>query len=958
MKSAPKTTGTPPPLERATGRLRRLAAGCGRSARWACTLVATALVATAPAQPPSPDFTRDILPIFEANCVDCHGDDTAKSGLRLDAPLGVLKGSDSGEPLFLRGSSEDSLLIRMVTSTDPKHQMPPKGDRLSATEVATLRTWIEAGAPVPGEAEITASLQLKTDHWSFQPVQRPETPQTGNPWGRNDIDEFIIEKLAGKNLQPSEPADRATLIRRLHLIMHGLPPTPEEVAAFVADDRPDAYTRQVESVLASPRYGERWARHWMDVVRYADTNGFETNRMRPTAYPYRDWIIEAFNTDKPYDQFIREQLAGDAWEADAATGFLVAGTYDIVKSPDITLSQMQRQDELADIVNTTGTAVMGLTMGCARCHNHKFDPILQKDYFAMQAVFAGVHHGERPLRHKPNPATEAAAAEARAEEAALVAALDHFKQKAAQAGPPGDGRPARPPVSARLNEDSFAPTLATAVRFTLAASSGGEPGLDELELYDESGQNVALATAGATATASGTLPGYEAHQLGHLNDGQTGNERSWIADAPTGWVQINLPAPARVHRLVWGRDRTGRFGDRVAIRYTVELATGPDTWVTVASADDRAPFQPGADENAFLANLNEADAGPARRVQSALAETRSRLAALTGTQSAWIGTFSTPEKTHRLYRGEPMEKREAVAPDVLSVLGTLGLALEEPEQARRVQFAEWVTRPDHPLTSRVMVNRLWHYIFGHGLVGTPSDFGLNGARPTHPELLDWLADEFVRSGWSVKHMQRLILHSAVFQQSSAPRDEALTADADALFLWRYPPRRIEAEAIRDAVLAVSGALDLRMGGPGFSLMDIVEENVMHYFAKEKFTPAEFRRMVYQFRIRQTTDSVFSSFDCPDGGQVTPKRSRSNTPLQALNLFNSTFVLQQADLLAERLRTEAGATPETQVVRAFTLCYSRPPDDWERSESAAMIREHGLVAFCRALYNTSEFLFVF
>jgi len=947
-----KCNGTPPPLRPAGSSWRR-----GR--RWAAALVCATATGAAPVQA-DVDYVKDIQPIFEANCFDCHGEDKQQNGLRLDSVLGILKGSDSGEPLFLRGSSADSLLVKMVTSTDPKHMMPPKGDRLPEEAVAKLRTWIEAGAGMPGEAEAAEALQLKTDHWSFQPVQRPEAPQTGHAFVKNAIDEFVVEKLKEQGLTPSEPADRATLIRRLHLIMHGMPPSPEEVTAFVRDERPDAYARLVESVLASPRYGERWARHWMDVVRYADTNGFETNRMRPNAYPYRDWIIESFNADTPYDQFIRAQIAGDALGADAATGFLVAGTYDIVKSPDITLSLMQRQEELADMVNTTGTAFMGLTMGCARCHNHKFDPILQKDYFAMQAVFAGVNHGERPLRKKVDPASETALAEARAAEAAHVAALEVYRQKAAAAAAAGGtSRAWRPAVNARLNEEALAPVEAVAVRFTITATSGGgEPCLDELEIYDGAGRNVALATNGATASASGTLPGYEAHKLEHLNDGQAGNDRSWIANGGRGWVQIDLPTPTRIQRIVWGRDRTERFKDRVATGYVIEAAATPGAWVTVASSDDRAPFNGTEDPNAFLTKLTAEDAAAARTIQTNLAETQTRIAAMAGTESAWIGTFGQPEKTHRLYRGEPMQKREVVAPDVLSVLGTVGMPVEEPEQQRRVKFANWVTRPQHPLTARVMVNRLWHYIFGHGIVSTPSDFGVNGARPTHPELLDWLADEFVRSGWSVKHMQRLILLSGAFQQSSAPREDALTADADAAFVWRFPPRRVEAEAIRDAMLAVSGALDLRMGGPGFSLMDIVEENVMHYFAKEKFTPAEFRRMVYQFRIRQTTDSVFSSFDCPDGGQVMPKRSRSNTPLQALNLFNSTFVLQQAGLLAERLHTEAGDTPEAQVDRAYALFYGRPPDDWERAQSASFIRVEGLPSFCRALYNTSEFLFVF
>ncbi len=905
------------------------------------------------------DFEKDVRPVLEARCYDCHGEDTQKNGLRLDTVVGILKGSDSGEPLFVRTSSADSLIVRMVTSEDPKHRMPPKGDRLATHEVDALRAWIDAGAALPGEAEAAKSLQLTTDHWAFAPVKRPDVPQSGAAFVANEVDEFILADMRAQGLTPSPEADRRTLIRRLSLVMHGMPPSPEQVEAFANDARPDAWARLVDATLASPRYGERWARHWMDVVRYADTNGFETNRERKSAWPYRDWIIQSFNDDKPYDQFVREQIAGDALEADAATGFLVAGTYDIVKSPDVNLSLMQRQNELDDMVSTTATAFMGLTMQCARCHNHKFDPILQKDYFAMQAIFAGVNHGERPIRRKLSAAELAELPALKTEEAAKQAVLASLREKASQPVMTAQGK-RRPPVNVRENVEEFPAVEAVAVRMVIDACTGGEPCLDELEIYDETGKNVALAASGATLRASGSLQGYPIHKLEHLNDGKVGNNRSWISDtAGKGTVEVTFAAPAKVRRIVWGRDRNAQFQDRLATTYRFEAAATPGEWSTVASSDDREPLKGPEPPDAFVSRLSPEDAALARQTQAALDDVRQRMAALTGGQSAWIGTFSQPAKTHRLYRGEPMQQREVVAPDVLTVMGTpLGMGVDEPEQQRRVKFAQWITRPEHPLTARVMVNRLWHYTFGSGIVSTPSDFGVNGARPTHPQLLDWLADEFVRSGWSVKHVQRLILQSATFRQASDPREDALRVDADARFLWRFPPRRMEAEVIRDGMLAVSGMLDLRMGGPGFYLMDVVEENVMHYFAKERFTPAEFRRMVYQFRIRQTTDSVFAAFDCPDGGQVMPKRSRSNTPLQALNLFNSTFVLQQADLLATRLEKESPGNAEAQVRRAFALFYGRAPDTFELTESVAAIRDLGLPAFARALYNTSEFLFVF
>jgi hypothetical protein len=899
------------------------------------------------------DFDQEIRPLLENHCTDCHDGEKQKGQLRLDGVAGILKGGDSGEPLLIRGKSLESNIIRHVTSKNPKEVMPPKGDPLTLEEIGLLRAWIDAGAKMPGEAEAAQSLKLKTDHWSFQPLKRPAVPQGGDGFVRNAVDGFVLAKLKEKNLEPSPSADRSTLIRRLYLVMHGMPPAPQEVEAFVQDARPDAYPRLVDAVLASPRYGERWARHWMDVVRYADTNGFETNRERKTAYPYRDWLIASLNADKPYDQFLREQLAGDQLGADAATGFLVAGAYDLVRSPDVNLSLMQRQDELADMVNTTGTAFMGLTMGCARCHNHKFDPILQKDYYAMQAVFEGVNYGERPLRENADPAAAQELGSWQTKQAALQATLEGFRQKAAGMAEAGKWRP---PVNAQKNEEILMPVDAVAVRFTIHATSGGEPCLDELEIHDASEKNVA---PGGKPTASGTLPGYDIHRLEHLNDGKTGNDHSWISNTPgQGWVQIDFPAPMRLSRIIWSRDREGKLKDRLPVDYVIEAAAEPGKWMRVAGSDDRLPFDGGEAGNAFLTQLPAVEAGLARQVQADLAATTTRISQLKEASKAWVGTFGQPGRTSRLYRGEVTQPREVVAPDVLTVMGTLGMSPDEPESQRRLKFAHWITSPQHPLTARVMVNRLWHYIFGQGIVSTPGDFGKNGSPPSHPELLDWLADELVTSGWSLKAVQRQILLSAAFQQSAAPRAGALTADAGAQFLWRFPPRRMEAEAIRDAMLTVSGSLDLKMGGPGFYLMDVVEENVMHYFAKEKFTPAEFRRMVYQFRIRQTTDSVFSSLDCPDGGQVMPKRSRSNTPLQALNLFNSTFVVQQADLFAERLRQEAGEEPEAQSDRAFKLCYSRLPDAWERQQSAAFIRSEGLTSFCRALYNSSEFLFVF
>ena len=399
---------------------------------------------------------------------------------------------------------------------------------------------------------------------------RKSPPAARGEWTRNPIDAFVLAKMQAHKLSPTRVADRRKLIRRVHLIMLGLPPTPADVEAFVSDARPDAYERLIDRILASPQYGERWARHWLDVVRFAETDGFETNRERPTAWHYRDYVIGSLNGDTPYDNFVKEQLCGDTINVDAATGFLVAGPHDIVKSPDITLTLMQRQDELADMVNTTGTTFLGLTLGCARCHNHKFDPIQQRDYYALQAVFAGVQHGERELRTDRTSSVFKQMEELRAQRSPLQESLDEYVRKARQLHLVQHNQQAgRPRVNSRLNEDSFEPTMARYLRFTIrSTNTGSEPCLDELEVLTPDNKNVSLASTGAVPRASGTLPGYDIHQLEHINDGRTGNSHSWISDTPgRGWIEIEFPQIVSVNRIRWGRDRQQQFRDRTPIDY-------------------------------------------------------------------------------------------------------------------------------------------------------------------------------------------------------------------------------------------------------------------------------------------------------------------------------------------------------------------------------------------------------
>ncbi|MEZ5434148.1 MAG: DUF1549 domain-containing protein [Verrucomicrobiales bacterium] len=479
------------------------------------------------------DFVRDVRPIFEEHCHSCHGAEKQKSGLRLDIKSEAFKGGIDHAPDIIPKASGRSPLIRLVKGDDKDHVMPPKGERLGVAEIATLTAWIDQGAVWPDGVDL-AKLEDKRDHWSFKPLRAQEPGRT--------VDDFIDDKLAEQGLHRSPPADPLVWLRRVTLDLTGLPPTPEEAARFRArigqnqkTDRP--FLEVVERLLTSPRYGERWAQHWLDVVRYADTHGFEVNTPRPNAWPYRDYVIAAFNNDTPYDQFIREQLAGDRMNRDAATGFLVTSAVLLPGQigKDDASKRLARQDELGEMVINTGEAFLGLSIGCARCHDHKFDPITSKDYYSLQAFFAGVEYGDRPLR---SPGAETARQEAKR----LTTRRDEIGIQIAKFVPLAGSGVKRAPVNAEQNTERFAPVKARRVRFTIRSTNNLEPCLDELEVFDASGKNVALASEGALPTASGSRVSANRHELRHINDGQYGNARSWMSnEVGKGWIMIEFP---------------------------------------------------------------------------------------------------------------------------------------------------------------------------------------------------------------------------------------------------------------------------------------------------------------------------------------------------------------------------------------------------------------------------------
>jgi Protein of unknown function (DUF1553)/Protein of unknown function (DUF1549)/Planctomycete cytochrome C len=915
------------------------------------------LLISLPAVAAPVDFVREVRPIFQKHCYECHGEKKQKSGLRLDVKSAALKGGDNHAPDIIAGKAKESPLVHFLTSDDEDEVMPPKG-KLSASEIETITRWINEGAQWPDGVD-TAKLEDKTNHWAFKAIKVDSAsaekmrlkPQPLS------IDAFIDVKLAEKGLYRSPPADPITWLRRVTFDLTGLPPTPDEVEAFV--QKPDAEAA-VERLLASPRYGERWAQHWLDVVRYADTHGFEVNTERPNAWPYRDYVIRAFNNDTPYDRFIKEQLVGDAMGEDAATGFLVTASVLLPGQigKDEPSKRLARQDSIDEMVVNIGQTFLGLSIGCARCHDHKFDPITAKDYYAMQAFVAGVEYGERDLR---TPEAEAA----RAEPARLKPRLAEIDKELARFVPLVKSGAERPMINARENADRFVPTKARRVRFTIKATTNLEPCIDELEVFNTDGENIALATAGAQRKSGGDIGVAERHELRFINDGLYGNSRSWMAkEIGKGWVELEFTQEQTIERVVWGRDREGKFTDRLATDYQIEVGDLAGQWQTVADGSDRQKFDP-KNSKVVKPTLNGLSPDESLRAKPLLqekAQLEARIKAAENAQKVFAGIFRTPDEIRLLNRGDPEQPQEPVMPAVLSALGKVKLTKEAPEQKRRQALAEWIASPENPLTARVMVNRIWQGHFGTGLVETPSDFGRMGMKPTHPELLDWLANEFIRSGWSVKHMHRLMVLSETFRQSgfgisrNAAAEAATTLDAESRYLWRFPSRRLEAEIIRDSMLAVSGQLDLKMHGRGFNLFQ-QRGGLAGFVAVETLTPENQRRMIYAHKVRREPEAVFGAFDCPDAGQSTAIRRTSTTPIQALNLFNSRFTLDSAAAFAARVQKEAGPDITAQITRAYQLALNRAPTSEELSDTELTIRQHGLSVLCRALFNSNEFLFM-
>ncbi len=788
--------------------------------------------AVAAGQSAQVSFRDQVHPVLERRCSSCHQGPNPQQGLRVGSVTDLLQGGNSG-PAIAPGAPEASLLLARIGGPEPT--MPPVGEPLSAAEVETIRDWIAIGAPDDAEGSPNGP---QVGWWSLQPLRQASPPRSSGAWGRGAIDAFLLAAQTRKGLEPSPAAGRRTLIRRLSFDLRGLPPAPEEVEAFANDPDPEAYEKLVDRLLAAPAYGERWGRHWLDVARFGESNGYEQNHLRHNAWPYRDWVIQAHNEDKPFDRMILEQLAGDALAPDdpsvqAATGFLVAGPHDTVGIQNPAGEAQKRANHLDDMIMGTASAFLGLTVHCARCHDHKFDPILTRDYYRLQATFAGVWHGERDWASaaavdKYNAAAEPLEAEVRRSEQGLadLKAVASERVAARRADILARYRPSVDPAG---TEESFEPVEARFVRLTIRGltARSNSVGLDEFEVWT-AGPETRNAALGGQATASSTRVDEarpDTYTPANLVDGKF--DRRWLsAGGLPAWVQVELPGRVRINRVRWSSDRLGGFGGRFSRPqpevYAVEVSADGDSWRTVATSDGRLAYGEQAQERLVLhAVFDPAEREAWDALEDRKRKVQRRLAALPKPKRAFLGRFAQPaEATRVMVRGDPMNKGERVAPASLSTLGELLPGYSLPEDAaepeRRLALARWIASDRNALTARVIVNRIWMHHFGQPFVRTPSDFGVNGGEPTHPELLDWLARRLVQQhNWRLKPLQREIVLSAAYRQAGRYREQAARIDRDGAYLWRFPPRRLSAEEVRDAILATSGNLDRTMGGPRF-----------------------------------------------------------------------------------------------------------------------------------------------
>ena len=951
--------------------------------RPALLLVWIALITTGTSSYADDVFRERVAPLLQRRCLSCHNEHDRKGEFSLQTQQHLLE-SGFVEP----GKPDDSQLLNAIVSESAgvRPAMPKDGSPLTDEEVSMLREWIAAGAKWPETLRLTEPVVDNFDWWSLRPIKPIQPPtlddDAARQWLRTPIDAFVLRTLRAHALAPSPEADRRTLLRRVTFDLVGLPPAPEEIEAFTHDSSPDAYERVVDRLLASSHYGERWARHWLDVVRYADTCGYDKDKLRPNAWPYRDYLIRSFNDDKPYARFVQEQIAGDVLfrgEPDGilGLGFIAAGPWDFIGHVEVSESKtdgmvarnLDRDDMVTGALNTFCSA----TIQCARCHNHKFDPFTQQHYYSLQSVFAAVDRAERP--YDTDPSTEmrrreliAQKATAQQEIASLEAAIraeggDRLAMLEAQISKSvvlhpchddfaGIGAGFGFPVRYRVEGLTAAQRAAGAAPDILqdaTATDISNPGLAAVAIPC----SVTARYVRIVATKLATRQHDFMLALGELNvlvsDGTNVAAHAVVTaldsiEAPERWRMSNLTD------AIWPA-----AADPDAARTLSEVLQARNALLEKINTEERR-----TQRDTLTQNLATVD-----KDLSALPSGRMVYTAAThfAPQGNFRPTDGKPRPVKVLHRGNETQPRDDVQPGTIPLLADdtwqFQLPVDHAEADRRAALARWMTRPDHPLVWRSIVNRVWQYHFGRAIADSPNDFGRMGQLPSHPELLDWLAVEFRDNGQSFRKLHRLIVTSAVYRQSSISNPAAEAVDADNRFLWRMNRRRLEAEEIRDSMLAVSGQLNPEMGGPGFYLFELEKPEHSPHYEYSKFDPEDVRshrRSVYRFIVRSQPDPFMTTLDCADSSQSTPRRHETQTALQALSLLNNRFTLTMAQHFAVRLET-AAESMEARIDEAFRLLTGRTPSAEERRQTLAYAEVHGLPALCRLLFNLSEFVFV-
>jgi mono/diheme cytochrome c family protein len=825
----------------------------------------------------SVEFVKQVQPILARACLNCHGPQKQRGALRLDVREQVFKGGDSGQAAIKPGEPKASALLERVTSTEKSMRMPPEGERLTESEIDLLRRWIAQGARWPDVANIApprkAGPLVVTDadrkHWAFQPLHQDKPPAVSDEsWCRTPIDRFVLARLDAAGIRPNAALDRRSLIRRVYFDLLGLPPTPDEVAAFVDDPAVDAYEKLVDRLLASPHYGERWGRHWLDLARYADSDGYEADFDRPTAYHYRDFVIKAFNDDLPFDTFVKWQLAGDEYRpndpsARSATGFLTAGPVIIftVAGEGTELERAtNRFNELDDMLATTGSAFLGLTIGCARCHDHKFDPIPTRDYYSMLAAFT---------------------------------------------------------TSKRQEHFMMAPAL-----------------VEEYQQHEKEWQKRVSQVQ---------------KELGDWLEREKAVHVDKLRQCKIDALKISAEEKAVLAKPV---DKSDQHQQELLKKHGKSLSLTDDDFRKEFNDDQRSKWD--ALKNRVKDVQKEKPQAPPT--------------ALTLTDSGPL-----PTKTFLLLRGEPAHPGPEVELGFLSVLSSAQAKVRRPEGStttyQRTALAEWLTDDKDgagALLARVIVNRMWQHHFGNGLVRTPNDFGFQGERPTHPELLDLLASDLIQNGWRLKALHRRIMTSAVYREDTAYDEKRAKIDPENRLLWRRRPLRLEAEILRDSILAVSGRLNRELFGP--ALKPPLPAEAMAGRNKDDAVPrpkedgpALWRRSIYLFTKRSLPTPLLDTFDAPNPIGSCGRRNQSTVATQALALLNDSFVRDIASQLARRVAAEAGDDAADRVQRAFRITLGRPPTSGELERSTKFLatqdKAKALANFCQVLLTLNEFIYV-